>query len=123
MKYFMYKISKDFDFSLFQGKSISQICFGLNVITVFFSDDIYIQWSGAFEITRNKETKYYKETYPVQNDFGLLYYLNTTPTSICTDADRNNLLLIFDDDNSIKLFGDDAFESFTINVGEKRVIV
>lgn len=119
----MYKIPENFDFSTFKGRTISQISFGLNVIIIFFSPEIYVQWSGRFKISRENVKTNFDEVYPVKSDFGLLAFLEKKVETVYTNENRNNLLLIFDDESVIEIIGDDAFESFTLNVNGIKTLV
>ena len=119
----MYKIPEDFDFSCFKGKTLNQISFGLNVIIIFFSTDIFIQWSGSFKVFRENLEIEYDEVYPVTDDSGLLNFLEKTVINVYSDEDRCNLFLTFEDNSKIVLCSDSGYESFSLNVKGIQTII
>lgn len=119
----MYKIPENFDFSTLNGQTINQISFGQNVVTIFFSPEIYIQWSGRFKISKENGATDYEEVFPVKNDFGLLEFLEKKVETVGTDKNRNNLLLVFEDKTAIEIISDIAFEAFSLYINGSRILV
>lgn len=119
----MYKIPENFDFSTFENKSINQISFGQNVVTIYFSPEIYIQWTGPFKISKENRETAYEEVFPVKNDFGLLKFLEKKVETAGTDKNRNNLLLVFEDKSVIEIISDFAFEAFSLYINGERILV
>jgi hypothetical protein len=119
----MYKIPESFDFSHFKGKALNQVSFGQNVVIFFFSNDIYIQWSGRFSVFMGNAKIEFNEVFPVKNDFGLLSLLEKKVLNIYTDKTRSSLFIVFEDDCILEIYSDDSFESFTLYTNGIQVIV
>ncbi len=118
---FMHKIPEDFNFHVIKGKTIDQVAFGSNVITLYF-DGGYIQIEGNFEYTDSERTVTFEEIYPISHDFGLLQLLDTAIIDIMTTT-RETLILTFNNGHRLILQGVDQYESFSVCVDGKTIIV
>lgn len=118
----MYKIPKSFDISVLKNEIISQIAFGLNFVTLFFSKG-FIQIEGEFATIFENQLFEYAEIYPVKNDFGLLHLLEQKIIEINVSNDRSTLELVFESGFSLKLKGNEAFESYRIKINDEEVVV
>lgn len=118
----MYKIPKDYNINAIIGETIVQIAFGLNFITLFFNRG-YIQLEGAFATTFDNNTHEYDEVYPVKNDFGLLQLLEHKIVQVNINSDRNIMILLFENDSSLKLIGNENYESYVINISGNEIRV
>lgn len=118
----MYKIPEDFNVSSIETEKVFQIAFGINFITLFFNSG-FIQFSGSFSIIHEKQEVEYDEVYPVQNDYKLLNLLEKEVKKVSLNEDRDVLTLEFEGDIILKLIGTKEFESFTININKREVIV
>jgi len=116
----MYKIPKDFDIYSIKEKTISQIGFGSNFITFFF-DGGYIQISGNFEYSYLGNSFMYTEIYPISSDLGLLRLLDKRIINVSYTED--SLILTFDNNDVLTFKGDDMYESYSICLDGRRVIV
>jgi hypothetical protein len=118
----MYKIPEDFDTAILKGTLFNQITFGLNSIILSFNEG-FIQFSGGFSFTCAGKSQSYDEVYPVKTDSGLLSILDKKITEVSINNDRNELTIRFENECELCLYGSDLYESFEINIGERRIII
>ena len=118
----MYRIPDDFNLINIKNEVIIQIAFGLNFITLFFSKG-FIQFSGSFSFYDKGQKYDYEEVYPVQDDYNLLKLLEKKITQVITNEDRNVLILEFEDKIILKLIGSESYESYTLNIDGKEIII
>jgi len=118
----MYKIPNDLEIVKLKNELISQVCFGLNHIILFFSKGS-IQISGSFSVCINGVTFSYLEVYPVNNDFGLLHLLEKRIVNVNIKDERTSLRLEFEGGIILNLKSNELYESFEINFDGRRVII
>ncbi|MBP6184082.1 MAG: hypothetical protein KA479_04025 [Saprospiraceae bacterium] len=118
----MYKIPEDFNLNSIQNEEISQIAFGLNFITLFLSNG-FIQFSGSFSFFYSSRKHIYDEVFPVQNDYGLLKLLEKKIVKATINNERDALTLDFEEGIILELIGSKEYESFTINLAGKKILV
>ncbi len=118
----MYKIPEDFNVNSIKNDIISQIAFGLNFITLFFSNGL-IQFSGSFSFLYDSRKHEYEEVYPVQDDFGLLNLLEKRIVQVSVNNERNVLILEFETGAILELISNKEYESFRLNIDGKEIIV
>ena len=90
---------------------------------LFFFDKGYIQLSGKFIITVEEHIHEYDEVYPVKNDLGFLNLLTKLIIKVELNNDRTDLTIIFEDNTSLKLIGNEHYESYMIKVNDEKIIV
>lgn len=119
----MYKIPENFNIKSLNNIVISQIAFGLNSVTLLHTKG-FIQFSGGFSIRFDDQSIHHNEVYPVQDDFGLLkLLLEKEITDVQTNEERNSLVLEIEKRITLVLFGNEQFESFTLNYDGREIIV
>ncbi len=118
----MYKIPENFNVNALQGEVIFQISYGLNFITLFFSKG-FLQFEGKFVTIFKGHSQEYDEVYPVKNDFGLLQLLEQKIVDVNLSNGRNDLILLFENEFSLTLISNEAYESYTIRLNEEEIIV
>lgn len=118
----MYKIPEYLDISAIEGEAVNQIAFGLNVITIFFSKG-FIQIFGFFLFTHKNRKRYYEEIYPIKSDFGLLHILERKITNISVNGSRDVLTITFEGGSILELISAELYESFTITIDDKSVVI
>ncbi len=116
----MYKIPTDFEFDSITGKTIDQIAFGSNVIVLYFNGG-YVQTSGSFELTIAEKTTEFEEIFPLTNDLGLLRLLDNEISEVLYASD--NFILKFCNGSKLVLKGMEAYETYSICIGERTVVV
>jgi len=118
----MYKIPEDFNINSIKNEAISQIAFGLNIITLFFNNGL-IQFSGSFSFHYDSLIQVYEEVYPVQGDFGLLHLLEKRIVQVRVSNERNVLTLEFETGAILELISGKEYESFKLNIDGEEIIV
>lgn len=118
----MYKIPEDFYINSITNQAITQIAFGLNFVTLFFSIGL-IQFSGSFSFLCNGRKQQYQEVYPVQDDFGLLNLLEKRIVQVSVNKERNVLTLEFESGAILELISGKNYESFKLIIDGKEIIV
>ncbi|ATL45715.1 hypothetical protein COR50_00250 [Chitinophaga caeni] len=119
----MYFIPKEFDFSQLKGDYIQQICFSINNIVLFLERKGSIKMEGRFTLSDEHGNLCIYETYPVNKDFGLLKLLEQRIEELNTNETRSDLIISFENGFVLKLLGEEGYESYTLNIGEDRIII
>lgn len=118
----MYKIPDDFNPISIKNEAITQIAFGINFITLFHSNG-FMQFSGRFSFQHNSQKYEYEEVYPVQNDYGLLVLLEKKIVQVKINNERNALTLEFEGGIIIELIGSNDYESYTLKIDDREILV
>lgn len=118
----MYKIPKNYNIYELKGETVYQVAFGINFITLFFSKG-FIQIEGSFSTIFENETCDFCEVYPVKHDFSLLKLLERTIIEVDINSDRNVLVLLFESGFTLKLTGNEEYESYKIKINEEEIII
>jgi hypothetical protein len=118
----MYRIPENYNIDALIGETIFQIAFGLNFITLFFNGG-YIQLEGAFATTFDNNTREYDEVYPVKSDFGLLQLLEHKIVGVKVNSNRDVVSLLFENGSSLKLIGNENYESYVISLSNNEIRV
>lgn len=118
----MYKIPEGFNKDSIKNNTISQIAFGLNFITLFFSNG-FIQFSGGFSILFDNQKKEYEEVYPVKKDYDILMLLEKKIIDVKINNERNVLTLEFEGAIILELIGSKEYESYILNICGKEIVV
>jgi hypothetical protein len=95
------------------NKTISSVSYGLNVITLGFSNG-NIYFSGSFMISFKNKRFLYDEVFPVTNDFGLLELLEKRIVKVNNIDD--GICFSFENECSLELYCNEYYESFTLNI-------
>lgn len=119
----MHKIPEDLDLNIIKGKTVNQVVFGLNAISILFSPKLFIQWSGGFSISILGKKNEFESVFPVQNDFGLLKLLEKEVVSVSISQNRDMLSITFNDNINLELISDIYYESFTVYINDKEIII
>lgn len=117
----MYKIPSDFNSERLCGQTITQICYGINTISIMI-DIGYIGFEGSFVFKNNGERVEVDEIYPAK-DWGLLNLLEKKITNIEIDSERTILTLHVEDNMLLSLIGTPFYESFSVKIDGKEFIV
>lgn len=120
----MYTIPTAFDINKLKGKKVQQICFSINTITISFGINNFINIEAGFSIVnKNNKSIDTGELYPISYDFSLLDLLEKSIMAVETNEVRDSLILIFDEGTIIKLSGHSQYESFSIKIGDEKIII
>jgi hypothetical protein len=118
----MYRIPKNFDLSKLRGKTISQVAFTINTISLYIENG-NITFSGGFSLFTKKGILERHEVYPVQGDFGLIDLIEREITEAQTNNEDNELIIRFQDDTFLTLYGNENYESYSITLDGQEIIV
>lgn len=118
----MYKIPKNYNVDNLKGERISQISFGINFISFFFSKG-YITMEGSFSTQIKHQTRDFAEIYPIKHDFGLLALLEQKIVFVDINDDRTVLTLSFENEFTLNLIGDENYESYTLKINNEEITV
>jgi hypothetical protein len=123
----MYSIPEDFELKKLKGTVVFVIGFSLNSITISLYNELFqavggIGIEGRF-IVDFIGIKVEYNTFPVENDFGLLKLLNKKIINIYTNTLRTELTIEFENKLILFLLSDKMYESFSLSIGDKEIIV
>jgi hypothetical protein len=118
----MYGLPKDFDASIFVGHELTQICFTANTIDFAFGDDIAITLTSSFKHSSATNDWEHTESVPVSSST-LMRLIGKRVTS--ADAVKDGTLTLSFETKERLTFLDDSrdYESYSIRIGEKEIIV
>lgn len=120
----MYKIPQTFDITKLQGRSVSGITFGLNIIHLSLDETFgSIEITGNFSIDNGHHTCIYEEIYPITDDMGLLKLLEKSITLITINESRDTLVITFEDNSILTLIGNEYYESYSIKIGRVEILI
>jgi hypothetical protein len=118
----MYKISDNFNFKIFNNLKVQQVCYSFNAITIFFQKDLFINLTGSFKLVTD-ENEQIVEICPVESDFGLIKLIEKKILLVKTDSDRSDLIFFFENNVILTIIGDVYYESCSVHIGQKRIII
>ena len=119
----MYTISNNYDLQRLKGASVQQICFTKNTISLLFEGDRFITFEGRFCLIDDSGVEKDFSVYPVYNDLGLLKLIEQKIEKVNTNVKRTDLILQFDNEHTVILYGDENYESYIIRIGDDEVRV
>lgn len=119
----MYTISKDYNLKRLQGALVQQLCFTKNTISMFFEGVGFITFESRFCLIDDVGVKREFDVYPVYSDLGLLKLIEQKIVKVHTDEQRTNLILEFDNEHTVILFGNENYESYLIRIGDDEARV
>ena len=118
----MYGLQEDFDTTVFVGRELIQICFSANTINFAFSDDISITLASSFVYSNASNDVSRKQAVPVSSSS--LMHLIGHRIDAATASSDGTLGLVFDDGHNLALLDDSKdYESYSIRIGDKEIIV
>lgn len=119
----MYKIPANINFDRFKGKTLTSMTFGINLVVMHFSNDDFVQFDGSFSINKNGKKESFDEVYPAEKTGTLLSLLEKEIARVEVNDERTILTFIFDNGDSLALIDDAHYESFSLFIDGKEIIV
>ena len=119
----MYTIPLESNIEKLKGNSVVQICYTVNSVSVFFENIGFIGIEGSFLFTDGNKHVNVDDFFPLKEDWGLLHLLEKKLINIEIDSERTDLTLYFEENKSLTLFGNPQYESYSINIDGRRIIV
>jgi Family of unknown function (DUF6188) len=119
----MYGLPDDFDAGAFVGRTLEQVCFTENQVTLHFDCVVDITVESAFvHGDRKSESSHPVIRMPV-HESGLMRLLGSSIIESSGNQD-GTLMLAFDNGDLVKIL-DDApnYESYQIRIGDRVIIV
>ena len=118
----MYGLPKDFDTSIFLGKTIQAISFSANTIDFMFDDALSITATGSFSHHIPGQNSDEVESIPVKNS-KLMQLTEKSVVSAKVEG-RGNLVLQFNDGQILRCIDDTPrYESYSITYHSKETFV
>ena len=118
----MFGLPKDFNASVFVGQELIQICFTANTIHLTFDREVTITLLSSFVEKHGLNEMSRRETVPVLSS-GLMRLIGQKVSSASSESD-GTLTLEFEDGNTLICLDDSpSYESYSIRVGDKEIIV
>lgn len=117
----MYTIPENFNVNILKDKIINQICYAISQISLSW-DEGCIRIMGPFSLTYRDDIHFFKEVYPVENDYQLLNLLEKKIIQIDIKDTRDALILHFENEFILTLYSDIKYESFEIDDNGSRLI-
>ncbi len=113
----MYGLPKDFDASFLIGRTLEQVCFSQNQVSLHFDDNITLTIESAFAYKTQQVVNV-----PV-HESNLMELLGAS-ASMAHGAENGTLSLTFDNGQSLKVYDTTKlYESYTITYRGKVIIV
>lgn len=117
----MYNIPENYNFDIFKGRIIQQVCYSINNIVISFDLELSIMFNTELKIKFEGKMYEYSNIYPINHDYLLLNLLEKTVNKIVVEGDE--LLIILCDSTVVILYNNPHYESFSIMNGEDTLIV
>lgn len=118
----MYGLQLDFDATVFVGRELMQICFTANTVGFAFSDDLSITLVSSFVHCNASSDEARKQAVPVLSS-NLMHLIGHKVDSVSAAPD-GTLALVFDNGHSLTFLDDSQeYESYSIRIGDKEIIV
>ena|ERR1700744_4257968 len=118
----MYKLPDDITNIFLKDDVVKMICFNINQIYIHFESSIYITIDSRYILTQ-KGIDRPLDVYPVISDSGLLSLLEKKVKRISISDLRHDINIYFEDNLSIKLMGNLNYESYSITIKDRRIII
>jgi hypothetical protein len=118
----MYGLPPDFDFTVFAGRRLEQICFAEYQINLHFDGEVGIGVESTFSYDsgRRQPTQVVEVPVTTSDLMGLLGH----QVSEAREEKAGTLVLVFDNDHTLRIFDDSReYESYRVWVGQKEIIV
>jgi len=119
----MYRLPEDFDGMFFVGRTIEQVCFSQNQLSMHFDHQIVLTIESAFSLGETDSASSNKlQRIPVSNS-DLMQLLGFRVTNVRIE-EQNTLCLIFQNGKEFRCYDDaNDYESYQIRNGAKTIIV
>lgn len=118
----MYGLSAQFDVSVLAKKELTVLSFTTNTINMSFEDDVSITMMGSFVHNYDTSATANQQTIPVSSS-SLMCLIGRMVQFAERGAD-GSLVLHFDNSNILTILDDSReYESFSIRIGNKEIIV
>ncbi|MBI4232313.1 hypothetical protein HY605_03715 [Candidatus Peregrinibacteria bacterium] len=119
----MYGLSADFDTSIFVGKMLECVVFGINIIHFRFDDELSISLESSFKHRMSRDQKEREVIQVPVSDSHLMRLTGKVVVSAKVEC-PGTLTLEFEDGQVLSCIEDSSlYESYQITYGEKWVIV
>jgi len=119
----MYKLPEDINDDFLQGEVVKMVCFNLNQIYIHFQSSIQICIEGQYSLVNRKGEKIYFDVHPVLNDNGLLQILEKEVKGVEISKSRTDFSIQFQDGVLLEIIGNCLYESYSIKLNERTIIV
>ena len=118
----MYGLPRDFDFSIFVGRSVELVSFTVNTVNLSFDEDLSITIGSSYEYQVDTRSPGEKRAIPVQEST-LMQLLGKT-IEAAEACGRGTLVLHFEGGQIFKCFDDEPqYEAYTITNRGRETIV
>lgn len=119
----MYKITEELNVQVLLGRTVEQISYATNLISIYLDNHVSIQIMGSFSISDGNKIYSHQELYPIRNDFNLLILLDNKIEQVNVADTQDELTIFFEKGITLTLFSDINFESFEITSDSDRIII
>ena len=118
----MYGLPKSFDPSVFRGKTLDQVCFSANSITLSFEGRLSLTILGTFILREGRSARSVKQAVPVMTS-NLMGLTGKTVQTAQASTD-GTLVLRFEGGRSLTLVDDSStYESYAVRIEDEEIIV
>jgi hypothetical protein len=118
----MYGLPKSFDPSVFRGKTLDQVCFTVNSITLSFEGRILLTILGTFILRERTNARAVKQAVPVMTS-NLMSLTGKTVQNAQASTD-GTLVLRFEGGRTLTLVDDSRmYESYALRIGDNEIVV
>jgi hypothetical protein len=118
----MYGLPKDFSALIFVGQELVEICFTVNTAHLVFDGEVSITLLSSYVYTSSSNNVSRKETVPVLSS-SLMHLIGKKVSSATAKTD-GTLTLMFEDGASLILLDDSRdYESYSIRIGDREIVV
>jgi hypothetical protein len=119
----MYKLPTDFDGAFFLGRTLEHVSFSENTVSLYFNESVSIVVESCLEHQGGPDAPPPAIQRVPVSESRLMQLLGRSIRG-ATGDDRGTLELVFDNGHVVRVFDDPpCYESYSIFIGEKRIIV
>lgn len=119
----MIPIPQDIEVDSLRECKVTEVCYSLSDITIYFDETGYITICGYFTLIYGKQRHQYFKVAPVHTDYGLLMLLGKEVTEVFINSSRDGLTLEFDDGTLLELMGHKVYDSYTLHIKGREAVV
>jgi hypothetical protein len=118
----MYRIPENISENFLEGAIVEMICFNISQIYIYFDNKVQIIIEGRYSLNvAGYENTF--DVYPVTSDNRLLQLINKRVMIVEIDNERKNLLIKFEEENTLAIVNNDSYESCIIKIGDRVIIL
>lgn len=118
----MYSIPEDVNENFLEGAIVEMICFNISQIYIHFDNNVQIIIEGQYSLNAAGNESTF-DVYPVTSDNRLLQLINKKVLRVQIGNARKNFLIKFEAEKTLEVVNSDYYESCTIKIGDRVIIL